>query len=90
MATLLADRSYIDSSAVHTCLAGELDPDSDIADLTVVTAVDPLTEAEKRKALDQVLAEADLQYRRGGLMACVAAVQGMTATFDPKKILSDR
>lgn len=90
LATLLADRSYIDSPAVHTCLAGELDPDSDIADLTVVTAVDPLTEAEKRKALDQVLAEADLQYRRGGLRACVAAVQGMTVTFDPEKILSDR
>ena len=90
LATLLADRSYIDSPAVHTCLAAELDPDSDIADLTVVTAVDPLTEAEKRKALDQVLAEAELQYRRGGLRACVAAVQGMTATFDPEKILSDR
>ena len=90
LATLLADRSYIDSPAVHTCLAAELDPDSDIADLTVVTAVDPLTEAEKRKALDQVLTEAELQYRRGGLRACVAAVQGMTATFDPEKILNDR
>ena len=90
LATLLADRSYIESPAVHTCLAAEVDPDSDIADLTVVTAVDALTDGEKRKALDQVLAEAELQYRRGGLRACVAAGQGMTATFEPEKILNDR
>ena len=87
LATLLADRSIIDSPAVHTCRAGELDPDSDIADLTVVTGVDPLTEEEKAKALSQVMAEAELQYERGGLIACIATVQGRTAVFDPGKIL---
>lgn len=87
LATLLADRSYLDAPAVHTCLAAELDPDSDIADLTVVTGVDPLTEAEKERALDQVLKEAKLQYERGGLIACIATVQGRTALFDPRGIL---
>lgn len=87
LATLLADRSIIDSPAVHTCRAGELDPDSDIADLTVVTGVDPLTEEEKAKALSQVMAEAELQYERGGLITCIATVQGRTAVFDPGKIL---
>ena len=87
LATLLADRSYIDSPAVHTCLAGELDPDSDIADLRVVTGVGPLSEEEKLTALRQVVAEARKQYEKGGLLACVATVQGMTTLFDPEGIL---
>ena len=87
LATLLADRSYIDSPAVHTCLAGELDPDSDIADLRVVTGVGPLSEEEKLTALRQVVAEARKQYEKGGLLACVATVQGMTTLFDPEDIL---
>ena len=89
LATLLADRSYIPSPAVHTCLASQVDPDSDIADLTVVTAVDPLTDSEKKQALRQIMEEAEAQYQRGNLRACVAAVQGMTRTFDPDKILVD-
>ena len=89
LATLLADRSYLDSPAVHTCPARELDPDSDIADLTVVTGVDPLTEEEKARSLDQVMKEAELQYGRGGLIACIATVQGRTAVFDPRGILGE-
>ena len=87
LATLLADRSYIDSPAVRTCLAGELDPDSDIADLRVVTGVGPLSEEEKLTALRQGVAEARTQYEKGGLLACIATVQGMTTLFDPKGIL---
>lgn len=89
LATLLADRTYIDSPAVHTVLAAELDPDSDIADQRVVVGVDPLTEDERKRALAQVLAEAELQYRRGGLLACIATVQGETICFDPKHILEN-
>ena len=89
LATLLADRSYLDIPQVHTCLAGELDPDSDIADLKVVTYVDRLTEDQKRQALDQIMAEAEQQYRRGGLIACIATVQGMTLTYDPNHVLTD-
>lgn len=89
LATLLADRSYLDIPAVHTCLAGELDPDSDIADLKVVTHVDQLTDSQRRQALDQIMAEAEKQYRQGGLIACIATVQGMTRTYDPNSVLTD-
>lgn len=89
LATLLADRSYIDSPAVHTRLAGELDPDSDIADLPVVVSVEPLSREEKERALEQVLREAEEQYRRGNLLACIATVQGVTVTYDPNGILEE-
>lgn len=88
LATLLADRSYIDSPAVHTVLAAELDPDSDIADQRVVVAVDSLTGEERERALGQVLAEAERQYAGGSLMACIATVQGKTVLFDPQGMLS--
>ncbi|MBT9685385.1 hypothetical protein [Pseudoflavonifractor sp. MCC625] len=89
LATLLADRSCIDSPAVHTRLAGELDPDSDIADLPVVVSVEPLSREEKERALGQVLREAEEQYRRGNLLACIATVQGVTVTYDPNGILEE-
>ena len=89
LATLLADRSYLDLPAVHTVLAGELDSDSDIADQQVVVGVDPLTEAEKELALGQVMKEAELQYGKGTLLACIATVQGRTAVFDPGLILTE-
>lgn len=88
LATLLADRSYIDSPAVHTVLAAELDPDSDIADQQVVVAVDPLSEREKTRALNQVMTEAELQYKKGDLVACIATVQGRTVSFDRRGILN--
>ena len=89
LATLLADRSCIDSPAVHTRLAGELDPDSDIADLPVVVSVEPLSREEKERALEQVLREGEEQYRRGNLLACIATVQGVTVTYDPNGILEE-
>lgn len=87
LATLLADRSYIDSPAVHRVPAAQLDPDSDIADQQVVVGVDALTEEERERALGQMLAEAERQYQKGGLLACIATVQGKTICFDPKEIL---
>lgn len=87
LATLLADRSYIDSPAVHTQMAGTLDPDSDIADLQVVTGLKPLSDEEKARALEQVMAEAELQFRSGNLLACIATVQGSTIFYDPKGLL---
>ena len=47
----------------------------------------PLSEEEKLTALRQVVAEARTQYEKGGLLACIATVQGMTTLFDPKGIL---
>lgn len=86
-ATLLADRSFIDVPAVRRTRASEIDPDSDIADLDVVIGVGPLTEAERRRALGQVIDEARCQYERGGMRACIATVQGQTETYDPEGIL---
>lgn len=87
LATLLADCSYIESPAVHTCLARELDPDSDISDLRVVTGLETLGAAEKARALEQVIEEARLQFFRGRLLACIATVQGSTVRYDPKGLL---
>lgn len=87
LATLLADRSYIPSPAVHTQLAGTIDPDSDIADLQVVTGLESLSGEEKTRALEQVMAEAELQFQTGSLLACIATVQGSTTFYDPKDLL---
>ena len=38
---------------------------------------------------EQEYAEAEQQYRRGGLIACIATVQGMTLTYDPNHVLTD-
>ena len=75
-ATHIANCSYVDSPRVHVCRAGELEPGSDIAELTVVRAVDPLTEEEIALALAQVRAEAERQRRRGNLRMAAADVQG--------------
>ena len=75
-ATHLANCSYIPSPRVHTCRADELDPESDIADLTVVCAVDALEEAEKLRALEQVRIETVRQFERGNLFFAAADIQG--------------
>lgn len=75
-ATHLANCSYVASPRVHTCLAGELEPESDIAGLTVVTQVDPLEEDEIRRGLEQVCREALRQRERGNLLFAAADIQG--------------
>lgn len=87
LATLLADRSYLELPAVHTRPAEEIDPDTDIAGQKVVVKVDMLTREQRRKALAQILDEAQRQYCRGHLIACIATVQGESASFDPADIL---
>lgn len=87
IATLLADRSFIDVPAVRRVRAGEIDPDSDIADLDVVVEVGELSEGEIERALGQVMSEAARQYGRGGMRACIATVRGRTETYDPEGIL---
>jgi len=86
-ATHLANASYIDHPAVRRIKASELDPGSDIAELMVVTGVGPLEEADKIKALAQVIDEAKVQYEKGNLAACTATVQGRTEVFDPDGLL---
>lgn len=84
LATLLAGRSLIVSDKVHTIIAAELDPDSDIADQEVVIGLDVLTEEEKSMSLRQIMRESKVQYERGGLRAVLATVQGTNAVFDPE------
>lgn len=75
-ATHIANCSYVDSPRVHTCRAGELEPESDIADLTIVRAVDALTEEEITLGLAQVRAETERQRQRGNLLRAAADIQG--------------
>ena len=75
-ATHLANCSYVASPRVHICLAGELEPESDIAGLTVVTGVDSLEEHEVRQGLEQVRREALRLLERGNLLFAAADIQG--------------
>lgn len=76
-ATHIANCSYIDSPRVHTCLAGELEPESDIAALRVVRQVEALEEREIQQGLEQVHQEALRQLARGNLVSVAADIQGM-------------
>lgn len=75
-ATHLANCSFVQSPRVHTCRAGELEPESDIADLTIVRGVDALTEEEIALGLSRVRAEAERQRQRGNLLRAAADIQG--------------
>ena len=75
LATHLANISRIPSERVHTCLAGDLDPQSDISDLDVVTGVDALSEGEVGQALSQIRREAERYLACGRLVAVFGCVQ---------------
>lgn len=76
-ATHLANSTYIGSERVHTALAGELEPQSDIKDLRVVTSVEQLTEQEVGLALSQLQKEAAKQRASGNIIRIAADVQGV-------------
>ena len=80
-ATHLANCSYIRSPRVHTCLAGELDSESDIADLTVVHSVDVLTEEEKQQGISLILQETQKQFNKGNLQYMAADIQSCRAWY---------
>ena len=85
-ATHLANASYIKSETVITDRAGNLQPDSDIADLEVVTRVGQLTQEEVIRSLDQIKKESIRQYRLGNLIAVYADVGGIAMQWEPDKI----
>jgi uncharacterized protein len=80
-ATHIANCSYIESPRVHTCITGEIEPESDIADLRIVTAVEPLLSEEKKQGLAQVQSEAERQAKLGNLMRVYADIQGERIFF---------
>jgi len=75
-ATHIANCSCIESPRVHSCLAGELERESDIADLSVVYRVDPLLEEEIQRGLLQVREEMERQLSKGNLLYDAADIQG--------------
>jgi hypothetical protein len=74
-ATHIANCSYIDSPRVHTCMAGQLEPESDIAALRIVNRVDALDEAEARQGLTQIRQESLRQLAKGNLISVAADIQ---------------
>lgn len=85
-ATHLANASYVQSAAVITELAGNLLPDSDIADLEVVTQVGKLTLEEVSQSLAQIKLESIRQYELGNLTAVYADVGGVAMQWEPNEI----
>jgi ApbE superfamily uncharacterized protein (UPF0280 family) len=75
-ATHIANCSFIDSPRVHTVKAKQIDPDSDIADLNVVSAVECLTDEEIDRGLKQIKWAADIQKNKGNLIWVAADIQG--------------
>jgi ApbE superfamily uncharacterized protein (UPF0280 family) len=72
-ATLVANAVDIDDPQVHRSPACALDPDSDLGDALVTTAVGALTQAQIAAALDAGRARAE-QFRRRGLIRDAALV----------------
>lgn len=85
-ATHIANASYIKSAAVITDRAGNLQPDSDIADLEVVTRVGLLTPEEVFRSLCQIKKESQRQYKLGNLKTVYADVGGVAIQWDPYQI----
>jgi len=82
-ATHLANASYIKSENVIINLAGSIQPDSDIADLEVVTRVGQLTQEEVIRSLDQIKNECLRQFQLENLQAVYADVGGVKMQWDP-------
>lgn len=80
-ATHIANSSYIASPRVHTCDAKEVDPESDIAELSIVYKVDALNSAEIKQGLNQILAVAEHQRKRNNLLYAAADIQGRCVWF---------
>lgn len=82
MASQIANASYVVSPHVQTKRAGEIDPDSDIADQDVVVSVAGLTASEKKQALLQI--EAEVKYFKAkGFISFAAAEVDQEVLFYP-------
>ena len=82
LATHLANRSFIPSDQVLTMKAGEVDPNSDISDLSVVVGVGQLDPKLRQQALHQVEGEARRQKKLGNLIAACARVGDSLLNFE--------
>lgn len=76
-ATLIANSSFVDCPQVAVKRAGDIDPSSDIADLTVVTNVAPLPDQVIRKGLSQMQDMIREQIERGNIAGAIGNIQGV-------------
>jgi ApbE superfamily uncharacterized protein (UPF0280 family) len=75
-ATAIANATLVLSTAVRQVRAGELDPDSDIADLPVTVEVRDLEEKLVARALEQAMRRAEELVAREVIQGAFASVQG--------------
>lgn len=81
-ATHLANVSYINSESVFTDRAGNLQPESDIANLKVVVGIGPLRPEEVNLSLKQIKNESIHQFKLGNLQAVYADVGGVSMQWN--------
>ncbi len=75
LATHLANASFIESERVAATLAKNLDPNTDIPELTVVTAVGALQPEERDMAVSRLLQEAGRQHDLGNFIRLSGYIQ---------------
>ncbi len=82
-ATLIANAVDVESPAVRRTPACDLDPDSDLGDRPVTTAVGPLTPREIAAALDAGLARAEAWTRAGFIRGAALRLAGQVRVAGP-------
>jgi uncharacterized protein len=75
-ATLIANAVNVDDPAITRRRARDLDPDSDLGDIPVTTAVGPLSPAQTAAALDAGVARAEDMLRAGLIEAALLTLAG--------------
>lgn len=85
-ATSIANACDCDDPCVERCLAGEIDPQSDIADLTITRTVGALCEQSAEEALSEGAKRAEELCERGVILGAIIFVSGKMALRWAKKI----
>lgn len=84
-ATSIANACNCDDPGIKRCLAGEIDPQSDIADLMVTRTVGALCEQSTQEALSEGAKRAEELCERGVILGAVIFVSGKMALRWAKK-----
>lgn len=88
-ATLIANAVTFDHPAVERRPARDLDPDSDLGELAVTTAVGPLPREAILAALEAGRAQAGQFRLRGLIRDCALVLQGETVTLGSTRLLKE-
>lgn len=87
-ATMIANAVNLDSPAVERRPASSLDPDSDLGDRLVTSAVGPLSEEEIAEALRAGADEAERYSARGLIRAAALMLRGRTVVAGERRLLA--